>query len=369
MEGLMEVSLLNEEYFSNIKDEWNALLEQSSNNEFFLKWEWVFTWWEVYAKGKELFILLIKDDSGNLVGIAPWYIKKNKIFFLGTGENVCPEYLNIIIKNGYEGSVIKEIFLYLDKCAKWSILFLSDILEGHRMIDLLDKQAKNNRLVFLRQRIKTPCVYIALPDTWDNMFKGLSAKFRRNINLGRKKLIGVPQTRIDFIYNGEPPSALIEKIFSLHNKRWQEKRSIGKFQFQDYKLFHSKLIERIPQNRAISIFEVNGKPEGMIYGFSYHNKIYAYQSGFNPDSQYKKYSILQIIHSYTIEKAIKEKFIEFDFLRGGEDYKYRWTNLERFKENIFIFNNTWQGKFLYFYYNIKENLINLAKTLILKGTK
>lgn len=374
MESKLTVSLLSENEFSVIKEDWNHLLQESSNNEFFLTWEWVYTWWQVYGKGKKLFIIAVKDENDILAGIAPCCIKQNKILgifdvkkalFLGIGENVCPEYLNIIAKKGFENIVVRNISDYLlANKSEWDVVLLSEILEGHNILSLIIKEAKEKNIPYDSRKIEIPCVYLSLPKTWDDLWVTLSRNFKKNVKWGRAGLTKDAKLQVKILFGEEFACEKLVDLSKLHNKRMQNKGLTGKFEHQDYRIFHSQLLEIISENKVAALFETDNETIAMLYGYSYNNKIYIYQTGFDPDSQYKKYSINTILHSYLIEEAIKRKYLEIDFLRGEEEHKYRWTDTVRYKNALLIFNtNTWQGKLVYALHKIK-NVIKRAKAVI-----
>lgn len=352
----MSIYLLNETDFPNIKEQWNSLLRASSNDEFFLTWEWVFVWWTVYGKNRKLLILLIKDENENLVGIAPLYVQKEKLFgflkfnkiqFLGTDSNVCPEYLNIVIKQGSEKFVINEILDYFKKNEKsWDIISLSEIIKSHTITNYILQISKIKKIPAFAKQIKTPCVYIKLPSDWNTLLQTLSQNFKFNIRKGRKNISQIANSEIEFYLNEEFLSEKLNDLFFLHNKRMRRKGKDGKFNLETYKTFHSKLIKMMSHYKLLSILKIDQLPVAILYGFMYRQKIYMYQSGFDPDSLYTKYSIIQVLLSYLIEKSITLGCKEFDFLRGKELYKYRWTNLEKSKESIFIFNTSRLTSFL-----------------------
>lgn len=360
----MKITVIAENQFSLSKNIWNALLQNSSNNEFFLTWEWVYTWWQVYGQGKELFIIFINDEWDNVLGIAPLYIKQRSIYFIGVGENVAPEYLNLIIKRGFEEPVIKQLLGYLkQESLRWTITYFNDITEKHMLTDLLITGIKKENLPAYRNYAGTPCVYLPLPKEINAFWEQLSSKFRYNIKWGRKKIQEAPENKIRLFLDEPLPADVIENVFSLHNKRMEEKGGIGKFKSDSYKQFHTKLLERIPNYAAIGLLETNKHPIAMIYCYHYSNKIYFYQSGFDPDSNLKKYSLVQLLLSYMIEKAISLRCSEFDFLRGEEEYKNRWSNLLRKKERIVIFNTAnLRGQL----FHLKHKAKSLAKTILRK---
>src|SRR4030042_5175051 len=93
----------------SLANKWNDLLSQSESDNIFLTWEWVFNWWQVYGNRKELRVLVVRDHHEDIVAIAPFYVHVQKFFnslsvnevrFLGTGEDVSPDYLDFIIRKG-----------------------------------------------------------------------------------------------------------------------------------------------------------------------------------------------------------------------------------------------------------------------------
>ena len=61
--------------------------------------------------------------------------------------------------------------------------------------------------------------------------------------------------------------------------------------------------------------------------FLFNNQMLLYNSGFDP--QYQSISPGLILKSYMIKQAIEEGKSRFDFLRGGERYKYDLGGKER----------------------------------------
>ena len=94
---------------------WNSLAREVP----FRSWQWLSCWWRAYGEPfalqgrKELFVLAVIDDSGGVVGIAPWYIERSRtlgrvIRFLGTGE-VCSDYLSVLCQEPDEAAVVSAI--------------------------------------------------------------------------------------------------------------------------------------------------------------------------------------------------------------------------------------------------------------------
>lgn len=72
---------------------------------------------------------------------------------------------------------------------------------------------------------------------------------------------------------------------------------------------------------------ISGVPAAVYYGFVHRGRAYGYQAGWNPDFAYQSPGTVVIAHA--IEEAVREGAGEFDFLRGGEAYKYAWGAKDR----------------------------------------
>ncbi len=74
-------------HFEKMHSVWNTFLEKSVLDSFFLRHEWLYTWWNVYGKDSpnELFIIALYT-SDKLVAIAPFYIDKTLPVLSGGGK-------------------------------------------------------------------------------------------------------------------------------------------------------------------------------------------------------------------------------------------------------------------------------------------
>ena len=67
---------------------------------------------------------------------------------------------------------------------------------------------------------------------------------------------------------------------------------------------------------------VKGQTIASLYAFTETDVMYCYLQGFDPEFTF--FSPGTIILSRVIQDAIRAKVRRIDFLRGQEDYKYRW---------------------------------------------
>ena len=70
----------------------------------------------------------------------------------------------------------------------------------------------------------------------------------------------------------------------------------------------------------LGILEVDTQPAAMTLGFDYNDAIYLYNSAYDPN--YSNLSVGLLSKVLCIKESIEESKKKFDFLKGGEPYKY-----------------------------------------------
>lgn len=342
--------------FHRLAPIWNRLLARSNADTVFLTWEWVSNWWKVYGSGKDLWVLTLRDDTGALIGIAPLYRRRRKILksitvneirFLGSGEDVSPDYLDFIIERGKESEAIEAVAAYLASRVEWDVLDLTDVLST-------SLTAMSFKSIFARDgfsvhdRTCATCPYIVLPSSWDEFLNTLSANARYNVKRRIKNIERDFRARFFVWEDMEGLDGAMESLARLHNKRWEEREVRHSFSSDEYISFHKAVARDFAKQGwlHLSCLELNGELIGMLYDYHYGDKLFYYQAGFDP--AFHKYSPGLVLRAYVIQKAIHDGVRELDFLKGAYAHKYLWTPYDRSTLSITVGRQSKVGR-LYFF--------------------
>lgn len=336
------------EGFFLLKDKWNKLLDNSSINTVFLRWEWLWSWWSAYKdKNYDLCILLV-FDAEDLIGIAPFYILHHKLWnvfpvrsllFLGTKEgSVISEYMDIISKIGEEKSVINAIFNYIDEEDICDAICLHKINSSSKSINLFKKISDDMKFLYIiRDMFKIP--YVVLPCSFDDFLKSLSSSMRYKIRRNRRRLEKNYKGHIHRIDTISELETHFTELVRLHQKRWESRGLNGAFSEEKFLIFHKMIMKYLFENGYLQLrfLQINNENVACLYNIKYNNKIFFYQSGIDTSFDYSLSPGL-LLHSYCIEDAIKEGIKEYDFLLMGnmDSYKKSWTRNYRYMCDIYI---------------------------------
>ena len=349
--------------FEKLRDSWSELVENSETTKsVFQTFGWNFQWWNTYGSNKSLLIILIFDRN-KLIGIMPLFRERfklvkflciNYIRFIGHSSS---DYHDFIIRKNRVPIVMKlfDIFFRYSKI-KYSSIELDEIPSTSPTIGYLqrfnDSYSKNFKI-----ETSSICPQLPIPDNFENYNISLSRKSRKNLRRELRELKS--KFKINLLVSQSEASDDIEKFIKLSNKSWSDKLTKGPFGSSYFRKFHWSLCQDKHFSKNIQFFKLYLDEElvSMLYTFNYKSSVFYYQIGYNPD--FKKFSIGRMIIYLSIKHCIEAKINVFDFLRGQEEYKYRFGVSEKENKKVIIINKSLN--FVNSAYKLYVKFLNMEK--------
>jgi len=348
-------TIANTDEFLGIEGVWNRVLSQSEADTVFLTWEWISNWWKTYGAEKQLRVVLVTDDVGETIGIAPLYLRTRRIMkgislremsLIGTGEDVSPDYLDFIILKGREEESVRAILASLAAVGDWDVLNITDMREDSRIAALILDAAPE---IGLEARTKgcATCPYILLPGSWEEFLAGLSKNTRYNVKRRIRNLERDFIVKFHLWNEQETVPAAMERLALLHTNRWAERGTSRSFVSDEYCSFHQSVASDFAKKEwlHLSCLELNGEIVGMYYDYLYNDKVFYYQAGFDP--AFSKYSPGLVLRAYVIRKGIEDGVREIDLLKGAYNFKYIWTARSRSTITVSVGRHNLAGRMFF----------------------
>ncbi|MBC7258250.1 MAG: GNAT family N-acetyltransferase [Chloroflexi bacterium] len=334
----MNVQVLHEaNSFEQLQPEWNALLQRSPLRTAFLTWEWQATWWKHLGEG-ELHLLTLRTDDGALVGIAPLCrvtSQTGRHTFRWVGCVDVSDYLDVIVAPGHETALYAAILDYLTGTGApaWHYVDLCNIREASPTYESIARLARERGL-YARTSVQEICPVIPLPATWEDYLNTLDKKQRHEIRRKIRRIESAAETRWHI---ADDPATLdddVDEFIRLHRKSNPEKDA---FMDQSMVAFFRDVCRVFFRCGWLSLafISVNGNRAASMLNFDYDNRILVYNSGYDPE-QYAAFSPGIVLLAYCIRHAIETHKEQFDFLRGDEEYKFRFGAIRTTIHNVLI---------------------------------
>lgn len=281
---------------------WAGLAAASRN--VFLTPEWACTWWEHCGQGREVVTLELGSEA-LLVGCisGPPGMRALRLVGHGPADELGPATGTLRREEAARvfGTALRE----LDGCD----VFVGEQLPGD--VDWIS--AVHARVI---GRIASPV--IDLPDGWDAYLATRSSHFRSQLRRIRRGLDGVAircTTDLDRLDED------LDTFFALHRRRHGAGNA---FSSQAGEAFHRDFARTACAHGwlALYLLETAGRAVAGIYTLRFGGAISMYQSAAVADGPRSAGTALL---AHVVQEAASAGVREYRFLRGGEDYKFRWA--------------------------------------------
>jgi len=332
---MMNIQFLHsDQSFSELSDIWEALLSRSATNTPFQQPDYLNTWWSTMGGGEwdegDLWLGVGKRDDGEIVGIAPLFFSNARdgrpsILIVGSVE--VSDYLDFIVSESATEEFVDALLgsLEVEGPEGWQVLDLYNLPEGSSTVQALQRSAEKRGWQVEKERI-SPVPFVALGDSWEEYLQALNSKKRKEVKRKLRRAEEYPARVSWRIVDRESPIEPEIDLFLRLMQNDSEKRAFLTDRMQEF----FRRLALTAHERGwlqLAFLEVGGEPAFGYLNFDYEDKLWIYNSGFDP-SHYEL-SPGWVLMAHLIRWAIDHGRTEVDFLRGDESYKYRLGGVDR----------------------------------------
>ena len=310
---------------------WNDLLAKSTSHVPFLRYEYQKDWWDTRGGGEwqDADLLIVTAHEGDaLVGVAPLFYttqtEKPSLLLVGAVE--ISDYLDIIALPDRLEPFLAELWPLLEGLdLPWQALVLHNLLDDSPTLPALQGLAgslgRECRVDVLQ---RSP--YIPLPQDWETYLAGVDKKQRHEIRrkIRRAAELEVPAS-LHIVEDAASLDAEIEAFLGLMAHDEAKARFLTEPMRAQMRQTMRMAFTCGCLNLAFLQF---GDEKAAAYlSFDYLNRVWVYNSGFNP--RFFETSPGWVLLGHMIQWAISNGREALDFMRGDEEYKYRFGAVDR----------------------------------------
>jgi hypothetical protein len=235
------------------------------------------------------------------------------------------------------------------------LFFIGNNLENNFTSTLRITSRNEGGYIYTRPRLRSP--HLCLPKDPEQLTYRLNKKFSQNLRYSLKQAekVGIQFRIITSDVANYSFGDAFNNLIRLHADRSEcLNRTSGFLTRSQY--FYKKLCEKGESVKDIIWFTeaiYQDQVIGSLFGFSTPNRFYFLQHGFY--SHFSKYSIGNLLIYHTMAELIKRKIFIFDFLRGVEAYKLKWTqNID--EDYYMIYGTSMIGRMALEFIRLKKSL-------------
>ncbi len=326
--------------------EWNALLAESVTHVPFLRHEYLRAWWGTRGGGEwpdaELAVVVARQ-AGRLAGVAPLFAAKNRaghpaLLLLGSIE--ISDYLDLIVRPADLSAFISGLLDFLAhsgtagssvpapeaESRPWRVLDWHNLPEASPTLPVLKAEAEKRGWTFAQeQTYHAPS--IPLTGDFETYLSGIDKKQRHEI---RRKVRRAEESGRDVRWYIVSDEATLDAEVDAFLALMAEEPEKAKFLTEAMRRQMHLVCRAAFENGwlQLAFLEADGQKAAGYLNFDYSNRIWVYNSGI--DRRFLELSPGWVLLGHLLQWANENKRLEFDFMRGDEEYKYRFGGVDHF---------------------------------------
>ncbi len=330
---------LHKDFSEFSESAWNALVEQGICDTPFSRHEYLSEWWKTLGGGEwragadgrrpEL-VLISATENDQLVGIAPLFIAEydgqRALMLVGSIE--ISDYLDLIVRESDLPRFLSGLldFLGSHDAGKWSALDWYNLPDSSPTLAALKTESVRRGWAY-DEEVYRPTPRIALNVSFDEYLARIDKKQRHEI---RRKMRRAAESEKNVRFHVIDQTADIDS----------ETNAFFDLMVQDpnkENFLHPEMREQMTVTIRnafgrgylwLAFLEVDGSKAAASLNFDYRNKLWGYNSGVG--RQHMELSPGWVLLAQVIQWCADNGRTEFDFMRGDEEYKYRFGGVNKY---------------------------------------
>jgi CelD/BcsL family acetyltransferase involved in cellulose biosynthesis len=305
----------NIESFDSITSSWNELRHRLKWGSIFALPAWLKAWWEAFGGENELYLRTLWQGE-RIIGFAPLLMNEETASFIGSAD-VC-DYLDFAVAPAKERDFFKVL---LDDLREKGIkkLDLRPLRPDSTVLAQLVSIARN-RGYEVTCRSEDVSLELDLPATWNEYLATLNAKQRHEVRRKLRRLWEAGSVEHHCVEVGTEVEDYLDTFLNLFSCSKDEKARFMDPRMESFFRSLAKAMAEIGLLR-LGVLQLDNTPAAMTMGFDYDDAHYLYNSGYDPQFSYLSVGLLCKV--LCLKESIEKGRKRWNFLKGGEPYKYQ----------------------------------------------
>ncbi len=329
---------------------WDQLVARAGIAHPFLDHSWIRSWWESFGEGRKLNILTVTHD-GELVGIAPLMISKEKIYGLpvrviGSIYNDHTPRFDFIVSGDY-AAVWEAVWRHLwERRAEWDVMKFCQLESTSPALEQL-KSLAGNQGCWRGVWASNESPYLQITNSFKDHFATLPRGLRANLRRRMKRLEEMGRMEFEQVTEASEIHQALADAFQMEAGTWKGAAGTAMSCQDNVANFYSLIAHRAAQQGTLyfTFLHLNGQRIAFDLSLIYERRLFKLKPGYL--QEYHACSPGQQLTTMTIRDAFERGLSEVDFLGSADEWKLAWTKTVRRNHWAYIFKKDLLGSLLY----------------------
>jgi CelD/BcsL family acetyltransferase involved in cellulose biosynthesis len=293
---------------------WRALQEHGGVGTPFLTWEWFSALAESPVLARHCVVLVVERPGGRTVGILPLEVAPDptglRVVRCAAAGDLGADHLDVVAAPADREEVAAAVARYVTRVLRWDMADFAGLLQDGALHGALSRELRWPRCLSLPAEVEPVAVVDLRSEEARQRLVRRSARGMKWVQRAGGGFTGV----------ADPAGvrSALETLMDMHNDRFGERSVV--FATPERRTFHLTAAARLAAAGMARVNRLSTADQDIAleYVLLHGERAYSYQSAFRPGVGH---SPGRTAMCRSILAAADDGRVEYDFLRGDEDYK------------------------------------------------
>ena len=305
------------------KAQWDALSRESRDADLFHSYNWITTWIDAFWKDKPIAFMLVRDDIGQLVGLAPLVSDDHGLLCcrgsLAAPVNDYSTRTSIVAGDDSE-RVTCSVLEHLRKSQRSFRLVFRDVRADSWVAQELPRYVDEFKLsAAVVARSASP--YIDLTCGMKRYYQNRSSRFRHETGRKLRRIQKAGHVECVTVASVESVARTMPDVLQIEKNSWKHQTGSAFTSQEALTNFYETFSHRSAAEKEfrLHLLYLDRTPIAHIYGTVFKNTYYALKTSY--DSRYQTLSPGSVLFGHALEDSFEQGFDRLDLL--GEESKWK----------------------------------------------
>jgi len=328
------------ERFQEMKNDWNALLADSSCRIPFLRHEWLSLWWAHFGPPNRLAIILVREGDRLVLAAPLMEVERRRLAcsfrILQSLTNVHSPRFHILVRTGHEAA-LDAFWAYVGRRPRhWHLLRLNRLPAGTLQQAVVGRAAASGHAVETIPSLTSP--YVAINGDWESFRSALKPKFRSNLRNRSRRLQALGAVTFQVVRDTTSAPTALETGLAVEASGWKGERGSAIWADPTLADFYRGLAAAAAAEGwlRLSFLKVAERPAAFDLSLVYDDRMYCLKVGYDPE--FSPYSAGQLLCQEILRTAHEQRAVTYEFLGESSVQKRDWTPEAREHVGLYAYN-------------------------------
>ena len=330
MSALTARVIVNRDLVDEIVPAWNTLLDDAAQIEVFSTPEWQLTWLDSFPGVSPRYVAM-SDETGRMRALLPLGVRTRRVgpfslraLELGGEAVACGDHLGLIACPADAGDAWAASAPLVRSCAAEADLVRFASMDAAEAAAALAVTSMNPGWAACHPPDDVAPRMMLPPPTTDVLGAFRSSRRAKLRYYERQFASSHPSASVALNDERMPLDDALDALDALHASRWRQRGETGVLADPPFMTFVRRFSRLAHERGWLRLYQMFVEDRVVATLLTLHRRDVAsgWLLGWNP--AFAKWNVSELLWLHSVREAAREGLHTFDFLRGGEAYKFRF---------------------------------------------